>query len=105
MDIILRSSCPFFLSEAAAIIFSEAAARSVKNIEMFLEAATHKKLHISFQKQSFTDIFQKPFLKKHWNTPRSSHTFAEKEKIYSEAAAYVLSQFLHKVYTLCFYNL
>ena len=47
----LRSSCTFFLSEAVVNIFSEAAARSLKNIEMFLEAATQKKkyqLHIFF---------------------------------------------------------
>ena len=43
-------------------IISEAAARSLKNIEMFPEAATHTKkyqLHIFFLKQSHIDIFQK----------------------------------------------
>ena len=33
-----------YVSEAVVNIFSEAAARSLKNIEMFLEAATHKKI-------------------------------------------------------------
>ena len=37
-----------FLSEAVVDIFSKAAARSLKNIELFLEAATHKKIAAHF---------------------------------------------------------
>ena len=51
-----------FQKQSFIDIFSEAAACSLKNIEMFLEAATHTR-NISctffFQKQLFIDIFQK----------------------------------------------
>ena len=36
----------FFLSEIVVNIFSEAAARSLKHIEIFLEVATHKKYQL-----------------------------------------------------------
>ena len=41
MDIILREAAAHFLSEAVINIFSEAAARSLKNLKILLGAATH----------------------------------------------------------------
>ena len=89
--------------------FSEAAARSLKNIEIHLEAATQiKNISCTFSFRSSRTLI----------SFRSSLTFIKKYEMFPEAATHFLkhkkyqlhkfSRFLHKIYTLwvkIFHNL
>ena len=115
---VFRYAHLFFFQKQSLNIFPETAARSLKNTEMFLEAATHSlksKRYIPKQLLIFFHGFCTII------SFRSSRTFFKKQEIYSEAATHLLkhknniqkqlhksSRFLHKIYTLCvkiFHNL
>ena len=86
MDIILKEHI-FFFQKQSLNIFSEPAARSLKNSDTFLEAATHTKnisCTLSFRTNSCSMV-----------SFRSSRLFFKKQEIYSEAATHLLK---HKKY-------
>ena len=107
--IILRSSCTFFsfnrFQKQLLISFQKQPHIQQKNIDMFLEAATQSSTYsktmcctFSFRSSYSLISFRssRPVLKKHWNTPRSSHRFLNKQEIYSEAAAQIFHGFCTK---------
>ena len=83
-DIILRSSRTFFsfnrFQKQSLISFQKQPHVLLKNIEMFLEAATHQKNSCTFSFRSSRTLI----------SFRSSRTFLKKHRIFSEAATHSL---------------